>query len=145
MYYLYVHIYIPIHIYHQNQPFRCWYIYPGSSHGKISSSLGTSFFFRPSKTPRRRRRLWSKKWFGRFGRDVGPRWVTSFGFCFPQRIDPWDDCIYGGFLKWWYPLNHPWINRVFHYKPSILGYPYFWKHPYIFLHEFGWFSYKRPL
>ena len=21
-------------------------------------------------------------------------------------------------------------NRVFHYKPSILGYPYFWKHPY---------------
>ena len=21
--------------------------------------------------------------------------------------------------------------RVFHYKPSILGYPYFWKHPYI--------------
>ena len=20
-------------------------------------------------------------------------------------------------------------NRVFHYKPSILGYPYFWKHP----------------
>ena len=25
-------------------------------------------------------------------------------------------------------LNH--FNRVFHYKPSILGYPYFWKHPY---------------
>ena len=22
------------------------------------------------------------------------------------------------------------VNRVFHYKPSILGYPYFWKHPY---------------
>ena len=22
------------------------------------------------------------------------------------------------------------FNRVFHYKPSILGYPYFWKHPY---------------
>ena len=21
------------------------------------------------------------------------------------------------------------LNRVFHYKPSILGYPYFWKHP----------------
>ena len=20
------------------------------------------------------------------------------------------------------------LNRVFHYKPSILGYPYFWKH-----------------
>ena len=23
------------------------------------------------------------------------------------------------------------FNRVFHYKPSILGYLYFWKHPYI--------------
>ena len=23
------------------------------------------------------------------------------------------------------------FNRVFHYKPSILGYRYFWKHPYI--------------
>ena len=23
------------------------------------------------------------------------------------------------------------FNRVFHYKPFILGYPYFWKHPYI--------------
>ena len=35
---------------------------------------------------------------------------------------------YGGFLKWWYPqIIH--FNRVFHYKPSILGYPYFWKHP----------------
>ena len=27
------------------------------------------------------------------------------------------------------------FNRVFHYKPSILGYPYFWKHP------FGWCSF----
>ena len=35
----------------------------------------------------------------------------------------------GGFLKWWYPqIIH--FNRVFHYKPSILGYPYFWKHPH---------------
>ena len=23
------------------------------------------------------------------------------------------------------------FNRIFHYKPSILGYHYFWKHPYI--------------
>ena len=28
------------------------------------------------------------------------------------------------------PPNHPNINKVFHYQPSILGYPYFWKHPY---------------
>ena len=26
------------------------------------------------------------------------------------------------------------FNRVFHHKPSILGYPYFWKHP----HTFPW-------
>ena len=25
------------------------------------------------------------------------------------------------------------FNKVFHYKPSILGYHYFWKHPYCFL------------
>ena len=38
--------------------------------------------------------------------------------------------VYGCFQKWWYPqIIH--FNRVFHYKPSILGYHYFWKHPYI--------------
>ena len=37
--------------------------------------------------------------------------------------------VYGCFRKWWYPqIIH--FNRVFHYEPSILGYPYFWKHPY---------------
>ena len=30
-----------------------------------------------------------------------------------------------GFL----PPNHPLKNKVFHYKSSILEYPYFWKHP----------------
>ena len=37
--------------------------------------------------------------------------------------------LYGCFQKLWYPqiIN---LNRVFLYKPSILGYPYFWKHPY---------------
>ena len=36
---------------------------------------------------------------------------------------------YGGFRKWWYPqIIH--LNRDFHYKSSILGYPYFWKHPH---------------
>ena len=28
-----------------------------------------------------------------------------------------------------FPPNHPLKNRVFHYKSSILEYPYFWKHP----------------
>ena len=32
--------------------------------------------------------------------------------------------LHGCFRKWWYPqIIH--FNRVFHYKPSILGYPYF--------------------
>ena len=36
------------------------------------------------------------------------------------------------FLKWWYPqITH--FNRVFHYKPSILGYHHLRKHPYIIL------------
>ena len=27
------------------------------------------------------------------------------------------------------PPNHPFVHRVWNqYKPSILGYPYFWKH-----------------
>ena len=39
--------------------------------------------------------------------------------------------ISGCFRKQGYPqIIH--FNRVFHYKPSILGYPYFWKHPYIY-------------
>ena len=29
-----------------------------------------------------------------------------------------------------FPPKSSHFNRVFHYKPSILGYPYFWKHPY---------------
>ena len=34
----------------------------------------------------------------------------------------------GCFRKWWYPqVIH--FNRDFHYKSSILGSPYFWKHP----------------
>ena len=36
-----------------------------------------------------------------------------------------------GFLKWWYPQITQ-FNRVFHYKPSILGYHYFRKSPNIF-------------
>ena len=33
----------------------------------------------------------------------------------------------GSFQKIMVPPNHPFFNRVFHYKPSILGYSYFWK------------------
>ena len=34
------------------------------------------------------------------------------------------------FRKWWYPQIIQ-FHKVFNYKPSILGYPYFWKHPNI--------------
>ena len=37
--------------------------------------------------------------------------------------------IHGCFQKIGVPqIIH--FNRVFHYRPSILGYPYFWKHPH---------------
>ena len=37
--------------------------------------------------------------------------------------------LHGCFRKWWYPqIIH--FNRDFPYKPSILRYPYFWKHPH---------------
>ena len=44
------------------------------------------------------------------------------------RFWPGPQWIGGCFQKLWYPqiIN---FNRIFHYKPSILGYPYFWKHP----------------
>ena len=32
------------------------------------------------------------------------------------------------------------FNRVFHYEPSILGYPYFWKHPYTNWYFFFWLT-----
>ena len=31
-----------------------------------------------------------------------------------------------------FPPKSSHFKRVFHYKPSILGYPYFWKHPHLF-------------
>ena len=41
--------------------------------------------------------------------------------------------IYRCFQQSWYPqIIH--VNRGFRYKPSILGYPYFWKHPYIYIY-----------
>ena len=37
---------------------------------------------------------------------------------------------YGGFLKWGYPrIIH--FHGIFHYKPSIWGYPHLWKPPYV--------------
>ena len=45
-----------------------------------------------------------------------------------------ETCIYRCFLKWWYPQIID-FNRVFHYKPSILGEnPYFWFNTHISFH-----------
>ena len=42
----------------------------------------------------------------------------------------------GGFLKWGYPqIIH--FNGMFHYKPTILGYPHLWKSPYGHVFHFG--------
>ena len=50
-------------------------------------------------------------------------------FCWKRDSKLWK--THGGFLKWWYPqIIH--FNRVFHYKPSILGYHYFRKPPHVF-------------
>ena len=39
--------------------------------------------------------------------------------------------LYECFRKYWYPQVINSNSRVFPYKPSILGYPYSWKHPYM--------------
>ena len=46
---------------------------------------------------------------------------------FQKRFDDMDVSENSGFS----PANHSLKNWVFHYKPSISGYHYFWKHPHI--------------
>ena len=82
-------------------------------------------------------------------RTVKTHWslaVRKFGNFYPccgfQNVIPWSDSLFqrkysmspkqkhmsvskkGGYPQ----IIH--FNKVFHYKPSILGYPYFWKHPH---------------
>ena len=46
---------------------------------------------------------------------------------------------HGCFQKYGYPqIIH--FNKVFHYKPSILGYPFFWKHPHLSMIDFLLFA-----
>ena len=47
-------------------------------------------------------------------------------FCSSERTNK-----FGCFQKWWYPQNHPFVHRVFHYfhHPFWGKNPYFWKHP----------------
>ena len=48
--------------------------------------------------------------------------------------------IYGGFLKRGYSQIIQ-FNRSFHYKPSILGYPHLWNHPYIYIYIYIYIVY----
>ena len=76
----------------------------------------------------RRRFLHSRE---RLGLPPGTTWPHDQirNLCFPSIPKFLSSSPYGCFQKWWYPqIIH--FNMVFHYKPSILGYPYFWKHPY---------------
>ena len=64
--------------------------------------------------------------------SVFPKWpaleTTRWGWFAPTSWNNQEQ-KYGCFQKWGYPqIIH--FNKVFHYKPSILGYHYFWKHPY---------------
>ena len=34
------------------------------------------------------------------------------------------------------PSHHPFLDGIFPYKPSILGYPHFRKHPYIYIYGY---------
>ena len=58
-------------------------------------------------------------------------WQVWGGIGLGNNGSTWDDLgvsLNGGFSP---IIIH--FNRVFHYKPSILGYPYFWKHPFVVL------------
>ena len=59
-----------------------------------------------------------------FGKSTGMDEITVYSRC-------------GGLLKWWYPQIIR-FNRVFHYKPSILGYPYFFGNAHVFFFK-RWF------
>ena len=71
-------------------------------------------------------RRWYRCWWWPCG-----RWGTYTDEGFPANH------ITHANLKIWvlpkivgFPPKSSIFNRFFHYKPSILGYPYFWKHPY---------------
>ena len=85
--------------------------------------------------------LWLQLGAGFQPSTSSPRW--SWSGSNQRRLSTWPSgdstprCFlsnflqkYGCFQKKWYPqIIH--FNRVFHYKPSILGYHCFWKHPYL--------------
>ena len=65
-----------------------------------------------------------------FVKDRFWRWTRRRRGLQCGKMEAWlNVLLYGCFRKLWYPqIIH--FNRVSYYKPSILGYRYFWKHPY---------------
>ena len=62
-----------------------------------------------------------------------------YGHCITTSC-PWISCIYiyiyiYTYLKRGYSQIIQ-FNRSFHYKPSILGYPHLWNHPYIYTYTY---------
>ena len=95
--------------------------------------------WRPSPPPSRRPRLNMQVLRPRL---LGPKRRVFDVFCIPWIYTNHPGCshgkwrliyVYMGVSKNRCTMVYPQIihfNRVFHYKPSILGYQYFWKHPY---------------
>ena len=79
-----------------------------------------------------------------FERDV----FISLYLYYKHNCVPWCItyvCIYGWFLKWWYPQNTPkWSFLVG--KPMVVGYHHFRKPPYIviLLFVFSYMYYINP-
>ena len=73
--------------------------------------------------------LFGRKHSGREFTTEIPNPTPEDKTCLESSLTWESTTIYGRFRTWWYPqiIN---FNRDFHYKSSILGYPYFWKHPY---------------
>ena len=70
--------------------------------------------------------LWIRDGFVRCVFFVGPK-------SYPLPMYPYGKSLYKAYMDVSENSGTPkssHFNRVFHYKPSILGYLYFWKHPY---------------
>ena len=107
--------------------------------GKNTFSFVCVFFFRKDLTTTACQLDSLQAFFGYVGFRLGVFGLRSEnGRVFSENFQLWTWKVHlRVFCIWMFPKivvppNHPFGNRVFHYKPSILGYPYFWKPPYNF-------------
>jgi len=69
---------------------------------------------------------WSDSMYSRYTLSTIPNWEKK----------TWNKTIHMGVSK---NMGTP-KSSMFHYKPSILGYPYFWKHPHLSVVDFLFFA-----